>query len=171
MKYILTLSFLVVSCFSYATSSLDPKLAVFEPYLGTWEASFSMAKGQPPMTDISMWERALNGKAIRTKHSINNGVYGGESFIFWDKEKEQMVFYYFTTADFFTQGTLEITEDGSFIAYEDVTGSSEGITQVKSTSSFKDGQFTVTTQYLKKGEWTKPEQRVYSRSDKEVIFK
>ena len=88
-----------------------------------------------------------------------------------DKSKEALVFYYFTTADFYTQGTLEVTEDGSFIAYEDVTGSSEGITRVKSTSSYVDDQFVVTTQYLKNGEWTPEQKRSYSRSQKEVVFK
>ncbi|MFY8274670.1 hypothetical protein AAEU32_11165 [Pseudoalteromonas sp. SSDWG2] len=171
MKYFSLVCLLFFSQFIHAGMELDPKLKVFEPYLGTWEATFAMADGQADLVDVSSWERALNGTAIRTKHSINEGVYGGESFIFWDKDSEQLVFYYFTTAGFFTQGQLEISEDGSFVAYEDVSGSEEGITQVKSTSTFVDGKFVVATSYLKEGQWTKPEQRTYTRSNKSVIFK
>jgi hypothetical protein len=67
--------------------SLAKELQVFEPYLGTWQADFAVKQGQPAMQDVSKWERALNGTAIRTLHSINEGMYGGESLIFWDKTK------------------------------------------------------------------------------------
>ena len=120
---------------------------------------------------MSKWGRALNGTAIRTLHSINDGMYGGESLIFWDKTKNSLVFYYFTTAGFYTQGTMEVLPSGAFVAYEDVTGSKDGITKVKPTSQFVDGEFKVSTQYLKNGEWTVPESRSYKRSDKLVKFK
>ncbi|MBS3797898.1 hypothetical protein [Pseudoalteromonas sp. BDTF-M6] len=171
MKYLLTAILLLCTHIASATGKLASELQVFEPYLGTWESTFSMGPEQPDVTDVGKWERALNGTAIRTMHSINDGAYGGESLIFWDKGKESLVFYYFTTAGFYTQGTLEVTDDGSFVAYEDVSGSSEGITRVKSTSSYVDGQFVVTTQYLKNGEWTPEQKRHYSRSQKEVVFK
>ncbi|MEJ6473642.1 hypothetical protein [Pseudoalteromonas piscicida] len=156
---------------AWATPQLSKDLEVFSPYLGTWESHFEVPKGQPSMLDISHWERALNGTAIRTLHSINDGEYGGESLIFWDKSKESLVFYYFTTAGFYTQGKMEVLSPTEFVAYEDVTNNKDGITKVKSTSRFTNGQFTVSTQYLKNGVWTEPESRIYKASDKAVRFK
>lgn len=149
---------------------IHPKLAVFVPYLGTWQADFEVPEGKPAMRDISTWERALNGNAIRTLHSINDGMYGGESLIFFDTKKQQLVFYYFTTAEFFTQGTIEVDSD-TFIAYEEVSGNDDGITKVKSTSRLLGDSMQIETSYFKKGEWTKPESRTYVRSTDTVKFK
>jgi len=154
-----------------ANAELAAELRVFEPYFGTWQADFPVAEGQPAMQDVSHWARALNGTAVRTLHSINDGLYGGESLIFWDKSKNSLVFYYFTTAGFYTQGTMEMVNDHGFIAYEDVTGNKDGITKVKSTSTLRDGQIIVSTQYLKQEKWTSPETRVYQPSEKNVKFK
>ena len=65
-----------------ADQQLDDKLKVFEPYLGTWQSDFNVAAGKPAVQDVSSWQRALNGTAIKTIHSINEGEYGGESMIF-----------------------------------------------------------------------------------------
>ncbi|MCF6440881.1 hypothetical protein L1077_15695 [Pseudoalteromonas luteoviolacea] len=153
------------------TAELVKELSVFSPYLGTWQARFSMAADTPAVEDISHWERALNGTAIRTLHSINQGEYGGESLIFWDRQKQSLVFYYFTTAGFYTSGRIEVISDYEFAAYEQVVGDQNGITQVKSTSRFKDGQFSVATQYFKQGKWTVPQTRIYTPSKKAVVFK
>lgn len=170
--FLLTLGILY-SCVLSADEQpfLAKELSVFKPYLGTWQADFTVAEGKPPIQDVSQWQRALNGMAIKTRHSINEGEYGGESMIFWDSKEQSIVFYYFTTAGFYTKGTMKVLSPTQFVAYENVTGSKEGITRVKSTSEFSNEQFIVSTSYLKKGEWTKPEQRVYSRSNKEVKFK
>ncbi|WP_199886091.1 hypothetical protein [Pseudoalteromonas sp. T1lg23B] len=168
---LLILGFLLLHSYGVsAAKSLVSELKIFEPYLGTWQADFPVAGGKPAMQDVSHWERALNGTAVRTLHSINEGMYGGESLIFWDKSKQKVVFFYFTTAGFYTQGTMEVQDDGSFVAYEDVAGNQDGITQVKSTSRFVDGQMEVSTQYLKHGTWTHPEKRRYTRSSKAVKF-
>lgn len=169
---LLTLCFTATSL-SLASDSPDiaPELAVFKPYLGTWQADFKVVDNKTKIQDVGLWERALNGQAIHTKHSINEGEYGGESMIFWDREQQSLVFYYFTTAGFYTKGTMKVLSPTQFVAYETVTGSKEGITKVKSISDYKDGEFIVSTSYLKKGEWTKPEKRTYTRSDKQVIFK
>ncbi|OUS25948.1 hypothetical protein A9Q98_11700 [Thalassotalea sp. 42_200_T64] len=152
-------------------ADLSPQLQVFANYLGTWEARFEMMDGNPAVVDVTTWVRALNGKAIRTLHSINEGMYGGESLIFWDKAQQKIVFYYFTTADFFTHGHIEIIDDYNFVAYEDVSGSEDGITQVKSTSTLTKKNIVVSTAYLQNGKWTEPEVRTYKPSEKQVIFK
>lgn len=144
---------------------------MFESYLGSWEAVFEEKDGKPTMVDVAKWESTLNGTTLRTLHSINNGMYGGESLVFFDKTKGKIVFYYFTTAGFYTNGWMEIINDSSFVAYEDVTGNKDGITQVKSTSKLMGDSMSVSTSYFKKGEWTKPQTRTYHRSTKEVKFK
>ncbi|CAM4253303.1 hypothetical protein [Pseudoalteromonas ostreae] len=168
---LLTFCFIFTAAIHAESTDLAPELEVFQPYLGTWQANFYIADNKTEIQDVGHWERALNGKAIRTTHSINEGEYGGESMIFWDSKKKLLVFYYFTTAGFYTQGTMKVLSPTQFVAYETVTGSKEGITKVKSSSDFKDNQFVVSTSYLKKGEWTKPEKRIYTRSNKQVIFK
>ena len=145
------------------------ELAIFQPYLGTWESTFSF--GEQTVTDVSKWERVLNGTALKTTHSINDGDYGGESIFFYDQKKKSLVFYYFTTAGFYTQGTVEILSDNSFVAFEDVTGNQDGITKVKSTSTMSQDKLTVATSYFKNGQWTKEEKRSYYRTDAKVIFK
>ncbi|GAA58416.1 hypothetical protein P20652_0270 [Pseudoalteromonas sp. BSi20652] len=176
MTYFKSLFFVLCLCtfssFANETASnLDKKLDVFKPYLGTWQADFKVPEGAKKIQDVVRWERALNGKAIRTMHSINEGEYGGESMIFYDSKKKSLVFYYFTTAGFYTKGTIKVLSPTQFVAYEDVTGSQDGITKVKSTSELKDDKFIISTSYLKKGEWTKPESRSYTRSIKTVKFK
>ena len=151
------------------SKTLVKELAVFAPYIGTWQSAFSM--GEKTVYDVAKWERALNGTTLRTLHSINNGEYGGESLIFFDKKAQQLVFYYFTTAGFYTQGTIEVVSDNSFIAYEDVTGNENGITKVKSTSTLAKDKLTVATSYFKHGQWTTPQTRVYQPSEKSVVFK
>ena len=170
-KLLLTFCLFCAGFIHAQSTNLVPELEVFKPYLGTWQADFDVGDNKPKIQDVGRWERALNGKAIRTTHSINEEEYGGESMIFWDSKKQSLVFYYFTTAGFYTQGTMNVLSPTQFVAYETVTGSKEGITKVKSTSDFKDGQFVVSTSYLKKGEWTKPEKRIYTRSNKQIIFK
>ncbi|GAA69314.1 hypothetical protein QL995_15130 [Pseudoalteromonas sp. APC 3358] len=176
MTYFKSLFFALCLCTfsSFANenaSNLDKELEVFKPYLGTWQADFKVPEGAKKIQDVGRWERALNGKAIRTMHSINEGEYGGESMIFYDSKRKSLVFYYFTTAGFYTKGTITVLSPTQFVAYEEVTGSKEGVTKVKSTSDLKDDKFIVSTSYLKKGEWTKPESRSYTRSTKTVKFK
>jgi hypothetical protein len=152
-----------------AGSELAPELAGLAPYLGSWQASFTM--GGKEVTDVSQWQRALNGNAIRIVHSINDGDYGGESLIFFDKSRKQLVFFYFTTADFFTSGTISLNPDNSFIASEEVSGNTDGISRVESTNAIINGEMQVATRYFKAGQWSAAETRSYSPSTKAVIFK
>jgi hypothetical protein len=69
---------------------LDEHLEPLRPFLGkTWRGEFKNSKPDKPTIDVAHWERALNGKAVRVVHSVNNGSYGGESIIRWDKESKQ----------------------------------------------------------------------------------
>ena len=55
-------------------ASLDEHLEPLRPFLGkTWKGHFQNSTPEKPLVDVSRWERALNGKAVRILHSINGG--------------------------------------------------------------------------------------------------
>src|SRR6185295_12163505 len=68
----------------------------------TWRGTLSKPGAAKVQVDVQRWDEALNGQAVRILHSINDGDYGGESLVVWDKERQSLVFTYFTTADFYT---------------------------------------------------------------------
>jgi hypothetical protein len=135
-------------------ADLGPRLAPLSPLVGkTWRGIFPESKPDKPMVDVSRFEVALNGQAVRNLHSINDGEYGGETLIVWDQEKQALVFYYFTTAGFYTTGTMR-AEDGALVSHEVVKGSADGVREVKATFRLlPDGRLHAKTQYLKEGQW------------------
>ncbi len=156
-----------------AEIQLNEKLQAFAPFVGkTWKGEFQDSTAEKPTYDVSRWERALNGQAIRILHSVNDGAYGGESIIFYDREQEKVRYYYFTTAGFYTNGSMTF-EDGKIISYEEVTGNENGITAVKSTGEvMADGKMKSSAQFLKNGEWVPGHVIVYQEApNAEVVFK
>src|SRR5262245_37748021 len=145
-----------------AQENLDENLKAFQPFIGkTWKGELSDPSMNKPATDVARWERALNGMAVRVLHSVNNGEYGGESIIVWDKAKKSLAYYYFTTAGFYTNGTMKI-ENGKIISHEFVTGNTNGITEVKNTSeATADGKMISKSQYLQNGMWVDGHAAVY----------
>src|SRR5438045_689179 len=94
---------------------LNAHLQVLRPLLEkTWKGTFTNSTPEKPVVDVERWERTLNGQAVRLLHSINDGVYGGETLLIWDDGRKMIVFYYFTTEGFMTTGTFEV-KDGRFI--------------------------------------------------------
>ncbi len=156
-----------------AQETLNEHLQVLEPWVGkTWKGVLVNEDPDKPMVDIMHMERALNGQAVRSMHSINDGVYGGETIILWDAEKKSLVYYYFTTAGFYTTGTLKAGKN-RFTSHESVTGNQQGITEVKSVSEIlPDGRMHVTSQYLKNGQWVEGHEITYEEAPgAEVKFK
>lgn len=144
-------------CFSVDAEDalkLDPHLEPLRPLLGkVWRAEFKNSTANKPVVDVAQWERALNGQAIRITHSINDGAYGGESLVVWDDLKKSLKYHYFTTAGFTTEGTITM-EGNVMVSRETVTGSKEGITEVRGRNEIRpDGTLFVKTEYLKNGEW------------------
>src|SRR6187401_2087948 len=73
------------------SAPVDSHLEPLRPLLEkTWKQVSGPKPGSTnqPAIDVARWERALNGKAVRILHSINDGVYGGESIIMWDDAKQ-----------------------------------------------------------------------------------
>lgn len=153
--------------------SLDPHLEALRPLIGkTWKGTFKNSTPEKPIVDVMSCERALNGKAVRSLHSINDGVYGGETIYMWDEKEKTIRYHYFTTAGFMTVGTLTV-EDGKWISHEVVKGPSGGVTEVRGTSEvLPDGTLHVKAEHLKGGKWEVGHETTY-REDAEakVVFK
>lgn len=154
---------------------LHPKLEQLRPYLNQhWQGDLTQPGAEKRVVDRAFWSRALNGQAIKTVHSINHGDYGGESFIFWDEARQSLAYYYFTTAGFYTHGTMEYdTTVGQIIALEKVENNQNGITEVKSYSRIMpDGTMEVKSSYLQNGSWVDGHHATYKKvAQQKIIFK
>jgi hypothetical protein len=135
-------------------AELSPHLAPLRPLVGkTWRGVFPQSTPEKPVVDVSRFEAVLSGQAVRNLHSINDGSYGGETLIVWDKEKQALVYYYFTTAGFYTTGTMR-EEDGALVSHEIVKGDADGVSEVKAVFRLlPDGRLHAKTRYLKQGKW------------------
>ena len=154
-------------------SQLTKELAVLEPMLGkTFRGEFEKSTPEKPIVDVSTWERALNGKAVRMLHSINNGDYGGETIFMWDEQQKKVAYWYFTTAGFTTKGTVEFDKN-RWTSMEEVAGNANGITKVRATSTLKeDGTLHVKSEYFVKEQWTPGRDVTYKpAADAKVVFK
>ena len=159
--------------FANEAGVLDEHLEALLPFIGkTWRGEFKDSKPDKPTIDVARWERALNGKAVRVLHSINDGIYGGESIIHWDSEKKQITYHYFSTAGFYNFGTMTITNQ-VITAVENVIGNKEGTTEVRSTYELRpDGTLLNKSQYLKNTESAGSREVLYKEDPKaEVKFK
>ena len=167
---------LAMACLAPAAApaaELNPRLQPLKGLVGkTWRGTLSKPGAPKVQVDVQRWEEALNGQAVRILHSINDGEYGGESLVVWDKEKQSLVFTYFTTADFYTTGTAAV-EGGALVTLEEVKGDADGITQVKGTTRLTpEGRMHVKTQYLKKGAWVDGRDTAYEEAkDASVKFR
>ena len=178
MKYIISIIFLNSFLFSQSDSQsahkiLSNNLKPFEAYIGkTFKGEFANSTPEKPVYDISHWERALNGNAIRIMHSVNNGEFGGESIVMWDTQKETLVSWYFSTAGFYTNATVHFKDD-KLISIEDVSGNENGITQVKAIIEFfPDGNMLNSSKYFMNGNWVDGHKIHYKeKPDAQVIFK
>ena len=155
----------LITTFAADSGDLDTNLTPLKPFLGSWRGEFKRSTPENPLVDTALWERALNGKAIRILHSINDGTYGGETLMTWDDSKKSIVYHYFTTAGFQTKGTAKIS--GKKIeCHELVSGNADGATEVKATMELKDdGTMESSAKYLKNGEWVPGHEVKYKKAD------
>ena len=134
--------------------TLSEHFAPLKPFVGkTWRGEFKKSTKEKPLYDVARWEVALKGKAIRILHSVNDGVYGGESIVMWNAEKKALESFYFTNAGFYTQSQFEI-KDGKLVSREKVVGNAQGVTEVEATRQLlPDGTMHVKSRYLNGTEW------------------
>ena len=170
------LPLLLIVLLSTAAGAAEPVLQAelegLRPFLGKIFRGELGSKGGKPQIDVQHWERALNGRAIRNLHWINDGEYGGESIIRWDSSRKQIRYWYFTTAGFMTEGSITI-EGRGYTAQETVTGDPDGVTEVKSTGTLgEDGVYRTASQYLQGGQWKPGHAGSYREApDARVIFR
>jgi hypothetical protein len=114
----------------------------------------------------------LGGAAIRVAHSLNDGEYAGETILMWDGEAERVIYFYFTTAGFYTTGTMAL-DDGIYTAHEMVSGDASGVTEVRSSAvMLPDGRMHTLSEYLQNGEWVPGREAYYVEDpDAEVRFR
>lgn len=151
-------------------AAMNPHFEPLKPLLGkTWRGVFPNSTPEKPVVDVSRFELALNGQAVRNLHSINDGEYGGETLIVWDEAKGGLVSYYFTTGGFYTTGTIH-AEPGGFSAHEFVKGAAGGITEVKAVFRVEaDGRLHVKAQNLKGGTWIDTRDMYYAEAPEAVV--
>jgi hypothetical protein len=149
---------------------LDSHLEPLRPWLDkTWKSQPKNPKGGKATTDVTRWERALNGNAIRILHSINDGAYGGEAIVRWDEKKQAVVYDYFTTASFTTAGTMTF-KDGKILTHEVVTGDADGVSEVRGIFEINpDGTFQKRTESLKNGAWQPATETTYREDPSAVV--
>ena len=161
--------------FAGEQGELHPKLEPLRPYLNQhWQGDLTQPGKAEKVIDRSLWSRALNGQAIKTVHSVNDGQYGGESFIFWDETKQSLAYYYFTTAGFYTHGTMSFNaQTGEIVALENVENNQNGITEVKSFSRIMpDGTLETKSSYLQNGDWVEGHSATYKPvAQQQIIFR
>jgi hypothetical protein len=156
-----------------AQTVLSEHLVPLAPFVGkTWRGEFVDSTSEKPMFDVARWEIALNGQAIRILHSVNDGLYGGETILYWDPGQGRIVSHYFTTAGFYTTGTVEV-KGAAAIGRETVMGNANGISEVESTSELlPDGRLHAKARYLKNGAWVAGHEILYAVDPQaEVRFK
>lgn len=140
---------------------LDPRLAPLAPYVDrTFTARMGPAGNEDATVDVQKWETVLGGKAVRITHSINGGDYGGQSLIMWDVATKSIRYWYVTTADFHTVGTLTAAGD-SLVTLEDVIGNAGGITRVEGVWRRTADGHTVTSRMEAGGQWQPKQTSTY----------
>src|SRR5687767_527764 len=122
MKAFVSLFIVLAGAAAYGADALAKELEPLRPFIGkTWKGHFNTSPPEKPKIDVAKWERALNGQAVRILHSVNDGSYGGETIIMWNRKNQRLEYHYFTTAGFTTHGTMKV-EGKKLITRETVTG-------------------------------------------------
>jgi len=150
----------------------DSPLAPFEALMGTWTGETT----NPDATggDIMHFEWIIGGAAVQHTHILADGSYGGRTIYFFDQALNEgsgsIIYHYFTTAGFHTEGTAW-WEGDTIHAVEDVVGHAS-ITQVDATVTFnEDGTLISGAMYLDGGEWREGHGFRYRPTpDAEIVF-
>jgi len=151
---------------------IDGPLGPFEALMGTWTGHSTDPNSVG--SDTMHFEWILAGQAVQHTHAVGSGMYGGRTIYFFDNSLNEgsgsIIYHYFTTAGFHTQGTAW-WEGDTLHAYEEVIGH-PSITGVDGIVTFnEDGTLTSQSNYLDGGEWTEGHGFHYRQTpDAEIVF-
>lgn len=127
----------------------------------TWRSE-AVGEGKAGPADISAWSWDLGGRVLVNRHALEDGSYGGVTYVYENAQTGSLDYVYVTSAGFHTTGTFVLGEDGSWTAEEAVTGH-ETITRVRSTGRIQpDGRMAMVSEYLAKDVWSPGRNVVYS---------
>lgn len=133
----------------------------------TWRSE-PAGEGEKGPDDISMWSRDLGGRVLVNRHALEDGSYGGVTYVYENAQTGSLDYVYVTSAGFHTTGSFVLGEDGSWTAEEEVTGH-ETITRVRSTGRIRpDGRMAMTSEYFGNGEWSPGRNVIYAPTDQAV---
>ena len=120
--------------------------------------------GQP--ADYSEWSWDLGGSVLVNRHVLEDGSYGGVTYIQKTRTPGVLDYVYITSAGFRTTGSFTLNEDGSWTAEEEVHGLPH-ILKVRSTGRMNaDGTMSSVSEFLgDDGEWGPGHTFVYTRTD------
>ena len=126
----------------------------------TWRSA-PAGDGEAGPADISKWSWDLGGRVLVNRHALEDGSYGGLTYVYENGQTGSLDYVYITSAGFHTTGSFVLGEDGSWTAEEAVTGH-DTITRVRSTGRLTaDGQMSMASEYFAKGEWSPGRNVVY----------
>jgi len=163
-RLVLTLLAALVSAAAFvlpaqgAAEPVEDPFDMLAPFVGkTWRGELKDPRDPTKVSvDISKWEWALGGRAIRITHSLNEGAYGGETVIFYDAQAKTLIGHYFTTAGFHTLSTIEPLGENAFVSVETVSGHPT-IAEVRATVTLsEDGSMATESVYVGKDGSTTP---------------
>lgn len=120
--------------------------------------------GQP--ADYSEWYWDLGGTVLVNRHVLEDGSYGGLTYIQRSPETGGLDYVYITSAGFRTLGSFVLNGDGSWTAEEEVQGIPH-ILKVRSTGEISDdGTMTSVSEFLgDDGEWSAGHTFHYTRTN------
>ncbi len=133
----------------------------------TWRSE-PVAEDEVGPADISKWSWDLGGRVMVNRHALEDGSYGGVTYVYENGQTGSLDYVYVTSAGFHTTGSFVLGEDGSWTAEEAVTGH-DTITRVRSTGRITpEGTMTMTSEYFAKGEWSPGRNVVYAPVDTKI---
>ncbi|PAP75614.1 hypothetical protein [Rubrivirga marina] len=165
---LLLLALLVSFAPTVAAQEWEPaeQLAPLAPLVGApWRGTFEQ-DGQS-VTDVSRFEWAMRGQALRNVHTLEGGGYGGETLI-W-AEGDSLRFVYVTSGGFSTSGTGSVRTDGALVVEEAVEGHPE-IDRVRSVSLVDaEGRLQTITEFRRQGAWSPGRSVMYVRTPEAAL--
>lgn len=133
----------------------------------TWRSEAVGDKQSGP-ADISAWSWDLGGTVLVNRHALEDGSYGGVTYVYENGQTGSLDYVYVTSAGFHTTGSFALGDDGSWTAEEAVTGH-ETITRVRSTGRLTDmGAMAMVSEYYANGEWSPGRNVVYVETDAKI---